>query len=1165
MSTTLPLFWNLSSASKKERIDSSVKLVSALEQFQAQFSNTSEVSEGDDEEDQVDPLDKYNAQDVSYSIRRLIRGLASPRESSRLGFSVALTELLSKITTITCSQILSLIMSSTKITKAISGQEERDILFARLFGITAIIQSGLLVRTDPLSQSPSSSTDASSLSAFKEIIAELISISGKKSWLQESVWWSLILALDALHKSTVSWKEDAFQYVFEVIYQTDAQWSPEKVAVTLSLQDMQPDKDWRQFTAPTFTNPDVLSTSNLHNLAQILKDTDDPENAKSGGGSWKPDLHFVWTAILDHLLPLDGPAKGNFAEFFRIVVDESLFSSTSTPQRKYWGFQIFQKALPRLSEDVLPMIFTKNFMRTWINQLSKPDRYLHKAAKQNASDVAAFVKERPQLGMGLIVQLTGANGSPQFDKLTKTKTVENILSSMSAEGITHYVDHLIQQFNECDGIDKNDVDALNARRSWIIDQLVALVRNGSILKDDHWLQTVLEWLLVNGLFIVRKPSKQKLHRGTETVLKPPLSEELRATCRARLLSCLGDLTTRLQPSRVDGKPVRAVGVASNGEFWICRTLSIIEALQKDSKHITALAEVDAEDLALHTQVRTLDTQLQQPHADGAQNDSALGCRLLLSGLLIQEYCTDQESWNTEVLESCTNYAQHFVVKPKSKKSKKDKVDTESPAPIDGLVDALIGMLEKSSSYLRTLGNNAFSLLSGSVTETSIDLILAQLERRDPTQDEESDDEDMEEEVAESDREDGEEEAESESDDTDEAEEDEDEEEDEDAEVDEELRNKILEALKMNGVEPAGDSDDDDVEMDDDQMLALDDQLAEAFKSRMQERKSGKDVDAQREATHFKNRVLDLVDLFVKKQPTNPLVVTVILPLITLISSSGSDEKQLVDKAQGILRSRIGKSKDVPTSAPLVKVEPVLEALHTRVRKSRSDLSSTICACCIYLSKIMVSQQAEDKVVALYQATLEDFLTRKNSALTPVFFQDFITRFTSLAWRLRQPMLDLSSKAVNTYRQLQALRLVQSLLSNLHSIDKSDEEVAAFMTSLRKSLYGLVSNACDEKASLNVAQVKDVLKLALSALRQTLRLTSIDVDAVWAPKKWQKLSEKLIASPNLKSSPALPSLCLQIVQVATGKPAGKPKAGVKRKGDATSEATERKRQKKRPKT
>ncbi len=41
------------------------------------------------------------------------------------------------------------------------------------------------------------------------------------------------------------------------------------------------------------------------------------------------------------------------------------------------------------------MIFTKNFMRTWINQLSKPDRYLHKAAKQNVR--VAYGGTRSQL------------------------------------------------------------------------------------------------------------------------------------------------------------------------------------------------------------------------------------------------------------------------------------------------------------------------------------------------------------------------------------------------------------------------------------------------------------------------------------------------------------------------------------------------------------------------------------------------------------------------------------------------------------------------------------------------------------------------------------------------------------------------------------------------
>ena len=61
---------------------------------------------------------------------------------------------------------------------------------------------------------------------------------------------------------------------------------------------------------------------------------------------------------------------------------ESLFASTSSPERKYWGFQVFQKALPRVSAGDMPMLFTKNFMRSWINHLSNSDRYLHKAARQ---------------------------------------------------------------------------------------------------------------------------------------------------------------------------------------------------------------------------------------------------------------------------------------------------------------------------------------------------------------------------------------------------------------------------------------------------------------------------------------------------------------------------------------------------------------------------------------------------------------------------------------------------------------------------------------------------------------------------------------------------------------------------------------------------------------
>jgi DNA polymerase phi len=85
MTTTLECFWDLSATDKAKRLDASERLVDALEKFQAQH----QIPEDDDG---VNDLERNNAPDVAYAIKRLVRGLASPRESSRLGFSVALTE-----------------------------------------------------------------------------------------------------------------------------------------------------------------------------------------------------------------------------------------------------------------------------------------------------------------------------------------------------------------------------------------------------------------------------------------------------------------------------------------------------------------------------------------------------------------------------------------------------------------------------------------------------------------------------------------------------------------------------------------------------------------------------------------------------------------------------------------------------------------------------------------------------------------------------------------------------------------------------------------------------------------------------------------------------------------------------------------------------------------
>lgn len=41
-----------------------------------------------------------------------------------------------------------------------------------------------------------------------------------------------------------------------------------------------------------------------------------------------------------------------------------------------------------------------------------------------------------------------------------------------------------------------------------------------------------------------------------------------------------------------------------------------------------------------------------------------------------------------------------------------------------LVDTIIGFMEKATAYMRAVGNQSFSLLSGAVEGTTVDLILS---------------------------------------------------------------------------------------------------------------------------------------------------------------------------------------------------------------------------------------------------------------------------------------------------------------------------------------------------------------------------------------------------------------------------------------------------------
>jgi DNA polymerase phi len=63
-------------------------------------------------------------------------------------------------------------------------------------------------------------------------------------------------------------------------------------------------------------------------------------------------------------------------------------------------------------------------------------------------------------------------------------------------------------------------------------------------------------------------------------------------------------------------------------------------------------------------------------------------------------------------------------KRKSEGPKGDDTVEDDVEPITAIVDVIIGYLEKSSSYLRSVANQSFGLMTSEVDKATADLILA---------------------------------------------------------------------------------------------------------------------------------------------------------------------------------------------------------------------------------------------------------------------------------------------------------------------------------------------------------------------------------------------------------------------------------------------------------
>lgn len=106
-----------------------------------------------------------------------------------------------------------------------------------------------------------------------------------------------------------------------------------------------------------------------------------------------------------------------------------------------------------------------------------------------------------------------------------------------------------------------------------------------------------------------------------------------------------------------------------------------------------------------------------------------------------------------------------------------------------------------------------------------------------------------------------------------------------------------------------------------------------------------------------------------------------------------------------------------------------------------------------------------------------------------------------------------------------------------------------MPTLRASLLDLATKACADQSKVTAAQMKDLFKLVLAAVRQTRRYAEATVVEIWQPESWTTLKDTMVKSSKFASSVALHKMCDQVVHLTAKGDVRRKKVSSKRKRNA----------------
>ncbi|RDD40370.1 Myb-binding protein 1A-like protein, partial [Trichoplax sp. H2] len=797
---------------------------------------------------------------------------------------------------------------------------------------------------------------------------------------------------------------------------------------------------------------------------------------------------------------------------------------------KDWGdTPVFDTKNYAKMADILKVnvVLSKEFLRTFINSLSSTKAYLYDAAKHLATFLENFAeKDDSLLSFHIVKQLISNQGHINFDSITHTKTVQSIVAKMQSKSLSAYLSMIKSVFNF--GYETifqaTEKCGLEQSRIWVANQMLALMKSYKLsTTDESWVVDVLKFLLFHSFFTTTNDID-------DSIKAVEISEVVRKILCERLQSALAELSNRCSDSTSSVTNKRApkqlpmAGRMSNGFYWGYEILLLTRELyQQECKLIESVEHSNS----INDIVNDLISIIKRIHEKSIKDNKpeSIAFEVLFShlGLTIFEN-TENSIELIKELQVCYN---KLSAKKQANSKKKE------PLWIEVLTEILLSLMTYPSSMLRSLCNSVFQLICNHLTSDGLKSITDIIDPKNEMGQESSvevvsgfqdDDEaeSLDEELSNKEESNDEEESSEEETET----------------IDEGFRQEVRTALGDAADDMEGNNKDDSFnttvydcclcmtnvisllvqddsdaslsDYDDETMLKLDDALSAAFKKRLELASHGKaKKETKRTIMYYKLRVLDLIEVFIKQCPSSPLIVDLVLPLLSITTTSKSkDNKEFIERTGSILKNKLCKIQDY-CRGDKMNVDHAVEIFNEvtdKLLKSSSQATFATNSIIYFflirvlrginpeigLSPLKTRRQSQAKknqsnankeymiphIESSFRLILKDFMTSKKTKVTTTFCTEMIRRYPEISFGLTEDFLYHLQNSINSFRKAQASILISAIITAIQPYDLLKKSFNDYCNKIEALFTSMLNEIVEMKSELKKKHLKDFLKLVL---------------------------------------------------------------------------------------